>query len=230
MHGNDKTNIQLSKSLLRELPFYNVNNLVLSQVFSPNNSLTTNLPTLKYLDNYPGMCDLGLFNLNTASDANPDVNLNQQILRSQYYSRHKFNSLKKSQSNCITDTSFSMLHNNVRSLKRNLENFQTHLLQELDFNFSVIGITETKIRDDKFTDFNPEIVNYKFEFVPTPLASGGAGMYIRNDLSYTVLEKNSNKAFQALWVEIHFKSKSNIVCGVLYRQHNSPESFQACIF
>ena len=62
-----------------------------------------------------------------------------------------------------------MLHNNVRSLKRNLENFQTHLLQELDFNFSVIGITETKIRDDKFTDFNPEIVNYKFEFVPTPL-------------------------------------------------------------
>jgi hypothetical protein len=38
-----------------------------------------------------------------------------------------------------------MLHNNVRSLKRNLENFQTHLLQELDFNFSVIGITETKI-------------------------------------------------------------------------------------
>jgi hypothetical protein len=92
------------------------------------------------------MCDLqDLFNLNTASDANPDVNLNQQILQSEYYSPHKFNSLKKSQSNYITDTSFSMLHNNVRSLKRNLENFQTHLLQELDFNFSVIGITETEI-------------------------------------------------------------------------------------
>ena len=109
MHGNDKTNIQLSKSLLRELPFYNVNNLVLSQVFSPNNSWTTKLPTIKNLDNYPSMCDLGLFNLNTASDANPNVNLNQHILRSQYYSPHKFNSLKKSQSNCITDTSFSML-------------------------------------------------------------------------------------------------------------------------
>jgi hypothetical protein len=82
MHGNNKTNIQLSKSLLRELPFYNVNNLVLSQVFSHNNGLTTNLPTIKDLDNYPSMCDLGIFNLNTASDANPDVNLNQQILRS----------------------------------------------------------------------------------------------------------------------------------------------------
>ncbi len=53
MHGNDKTNTQLSKSLLRELPFYNVNNLVLSQVFSLNNSFTTNLPTIKDLDNYP---------------------------------------------------------------------------------------------------------------------------------------------------------------------------------
>ncbi len=64
------------------------------------------------------MCDLGLFNLNTASDGNPDVNINEQFLRSQYYSPHKFNSPKKSQSNCITDTSFSILHNNMRSLKR----------------------------------------------------------------------------------------------------------------
>jgi hypothetical protein len=31
--------------------------------------------------------------------------------------------------------------------------------------------------------------NYKFEFVPTPLASGGMGMYIRDNLKYTVLEK-----------------------------------------
>jgi hypothetical protein len=53
MHGNDKTNFQLSKSLLLEQPFSNVNNLVLSQVFSPNNTQTTNLPTIKDLDNYP---------------------------------------------------------------------------------------------------------------------------------------------------------------------------------
>jgi hypothetical protein len=103
------------------------------------------------------------------------------------------------------DTSFSILY--ITTWEAWNANFQTHLSHwELDFNFSVIGITETKIRDNKFTDFNPEIVNYKFEFVPTPLASGGAGMYIRNDLGYTVLEKNSNKAFQALWVEIHFKT------------------------
>jgi hypothetical protein len=113
-----------------------------------------------------------------------------------------------------------MLHNNVRSLKRNLENLQTHLLQELTFNFSVIGITETKIRDDFFY-FNPNMENYKFEFVPTPLASGVVGMYIHDNLKYTVLEKCSNKAFQALWVEIDFPDKSNIHGGANCPQKGS---------
>ena len=96
-----------------------------------------------------------------------------------------------------------MLHNNVRSLKRNLEDFQMHLSHQLNFNVSVIGITETKIGDSNFSNFNPEIPGYKFEFVPTPLASGGVGMYISNDLRYVVLERCSNNAFQALWVEIY---------------------------
>jgi hypothetical protein len=37
--------------------------------------------------------------------------------------------------------------------------------------------------------------NYKFESVPTPLASGGVGMYIHDNLKYTVLEKCSNTLF-----------------------------------
>ena len=89
----------------------------------------------------------------------------------------------------------SFFHNNVSSLKRNLENFQTH--------FSVIGVTETRIRNANSIDFNPEIPGYTFEYVPTPLSAGGVGIYIDSQLSYTVLEKSSNEAFQALWVEIH---------------------------
>jgi hypothetical protein len=58
------------------------------------------------------------------------------------------------------------------------------------------------------------------------LASDGVGMYIRNDLRYSVLEKCSNNAFQALWVELQISNGKNIICGVLYRQPNSPESFQ----
>ena len=60
----------------------------------------------------------------------------------------------------------------------------------------------------------------------TPLSAGGVGMYIDETLNYRVIEKNSNEAFQALWLEIDLGNKANAICGVLYRQHNSPDSFQ----
>ena len=51
-------------------------------------------------------------------------------------------------------------------------------------------------------------------------------MFIDENVKYRVIEKISSRAFQALWVELQFERKSNIICGVIYRQHNSPESFQ----
>ena len=78
---------------------------------------------------------------------------------------------------------FFLFHTNIRSLRRNLENFQRHLLEELDFSFNIIGITETRIKN-KFAnlDFNPAIPNYNFEYVLTPLSAGGVGMYIDEEL------------------------------------------------
>ena len=43
------------------------------------------------------------------------------------------------------DCSFSIFHNNISSLNRNLENLQTHVLDELNFHFDIIGVTETKL-------------------------------------------------------------------------------------
>ena len=124
------------------------------------------------------------------------------------------------------DKTFSIFHNNVRSLSRNLENLETHLLDELDFHFDLIGVTETKITNSNELMFNPNIAGYTFEYVPTPLASGGVGLFINEALNYEILEKTSNEAFQALWIEISFTQKKNIICGIIYRQHNSPEQFQ----
>ena len=50
-------------------------------------------------------------------------------------------------------------------------------------------------------------------------------MYINEKLNYTVIERTSNDAFQALLIEIHFETTKNIVCGIVYRQHNTPNSF-----
>ena len=34
------------------------------------------------------------------------------------------------------------------------------------------------------------------------------------------------EAFQALWIELESLKGKNVICGVIYRQHNSPEQFQ----
>ena len=88
-------------------------------------------------------------------------------------------------------------------------------------SFIPLSISETF----SFCLFNPSIANDNSEFVPTPLSAGGVGMYIDDNLQYKVIEKNTNEAFQALWLEIEFKTKRNIICGVVYRQHNSADRF-----
>ena len=72
----------------------------------------------------------------------------------------------------------------------------------------------------------PLISGYNFEFVATPLASGGVALFINEKHNYRVLEKTSNTAFQALWIEISPVKKESVICGIIYRQHNSPEGFQ----
>ena len=66
---------------------------------------------------------------------------------------------------------------------------------------------------------------YVLEHVPTPLASGGAGVFVDQSINYNVLEKTSNEAFRVLWVEISFVNHKNIVCGIIYDQHDSPDYF-----
>ena len=65
-----------------------------------------------------------------------------------------------------TSSTFSFLHNIVRSLKRNLDDFQVHLLDELQYRFNVIRVTENKTTED-----NPKIPCFLIKYVPTPLTS-----------------------------------------------------------
>ena len=109
-------------------------------------------------------------------------------------------------------------HNNVRSIRRNLENLVTHYLQEFDLHFSLIGLTETKITisNEEGTSNLAQIPGYAFEYVPTPLSSGGVGLFIDTTFHYRVLERITNEAFQALWIETLFEKQKNITCGVIY--------------
>ena len=169
---------------------------------------------------------IDIFSLNSVNNNFYDTDFSAIYpIRCKYYSPYSFSQLKNQLNEQRSQSHLSFFHDNVRSLKGNLENFQTHLLDERNFHFSVIGETETRIRNANSIDFNPEIPGYTFEYVPTPLSVDGAGMYIDSELRYTVLEKSSHEAFQALWVEIHQTNATNIICGVLHRQHSSDLSF-----
>jgi len=78
--------------------------------------------------------DLDIFSLNTSqnSNINPDFQCNNRICAN-YYSPSSFNVLKKSEPN----SSFSILHNNVRSLPLHFDDLQAHLLAELNFKFNI---------------------------------------------------------------------------------------------
>ena len=133
--------------------------------------------------------------------------------------------MKSKFSKSDVNSCFTLFHNNIVSLNSNLENLQTHILDELDFHFDIIGVSETKITNANVGLSVPNIPGYDIEFVPTPLASGGVALFIDDKHNYRILDKTSNEAFQTLWVEISFVKKKNIICGVLYRQHNTPDHF-----
>ena len=204
----------LVASLVCELPYVSVSDIV-SYHGQFNNVISNSLPTKKYLDKLSSLYDLDLFSLNIQNDINPNSDLFYENIKSHYYMPHSFSLLKNKLPR--NESNFSLLHNNVRSLRRNLENLQLHLLDKLNYSFSVIGVSETKISTVDSVNFDTSIPGYKFEYVPTPIASGGVGMYVKDSLNYTIIDKTSNEAFQALWIEFQLSRQPNIICGVVYR-------------
>ena len=99
-----------------------------------------------------------------------------------------------------TSSTFSFLQNIVRSLKRNLDDFQVHLLDGLQYRFNVIGVTETKTTED-----NPKIPGYLFEYVPTPLAARGIAL-CRQRLSFSC------------WI-LAYSRKTLLESSVIFAEH-----------
>ena len=219
----NKIELKIRKILLQQLPYYDTSIIATHGKF--NNLIDVELPSKFSLTNLPSLCDVNVFSLNSAQDgnANPNTNLDFSLIRSNYYSPHSFNEIKQK----IYDPyrTFSVIHNNLRSLQRNFENFHTHVLIELDFEFDIIGISETKITKANEPLSNVHLDRYNFEYVPTPLASGGVCLNIKSNFNYSVIKQTYTRAFQALWIEIHVPKKKNIICGIVYRQYNSPENF-----
>ena len=127
-----------------------------------NNSIISTQPTRNDFDKLASLYELSLFKFNTNLDPslNPCQNLSCYQIRSRYFSPHSFEQIKTKFSSSDRSTSFSVFHNSIVSLTANQETLQTHILDELDFQFDVIGISETKITNSNSDKSIPTIPGY----------------------------------------------------------------------
>ena len=80
------------------------------------------------------------------------------------------------------------------------------MLSELQFPFSEIGLSEIKFKVDKDIITNVNISDYDFISQPSLSNAEDVGLYVNNNLTFTVLSELSvisNVNFEALWIEIN---------------------------
>ena len=80
-----------SLKALQELLYYGVSDLISCQ--GQFNNTSCDLPTKKYVEKLSSLHDLDLFTLNVCENINPDLNLSNQCIQSNYSSPHSFHVL-----------------------------------------------------------------------------------------------------------------------------------------
>ena len=118
--------------------------------------------------------------------------------------------------------SFSVFHINIVSLSAHLDDLKT-LLDVLDHPFDIIGISETKIRENIEPITNLSLNGYNFEFSPTLSHFGGVGLYIKQGINYTKrvdLSKSIHNISESIFVELASKTGKKILVGCIYRHHS----------
>ena len=118
----------------------------------------------------------------------------------------------------------NLLQSNIR-LKRHLDKLTS--LYELDlFKINTLCNSDVNTIDNLFN----QCIHSRY-FSPHSFKEQNKYVIENDDDSFLIFHHNlirkntSNEAFQALWIELSFASKKNIICGIIYRQHNSPECF-----
>lgn len=157
-------------------------------------------------------------------EIDPDVNylnnINKNNINSKYYTEEEFNNtlLEPNKSQL-----FSLFHLNIRSIQKNILEFSSYL-ENLNHEFSIIGLTETWISDSSASLFN--LTGYlQRENYRKDKRGGGVSLYIKNNLDF--IERNDitimNNFIETLFIEIKKEHTSkNIIVGVIYKPPTSP--------
>lgn len=107
---------------------------------------------------------------------NLDADLNMPVDSNfSYYTFHEFHSNFDIFECLSSNQAFSLLHSNIRSLSGNFEHFTT-MLPELYFPFSVIGLSETKIKFGEQPLINMTSTRVRFGLSKHTLKCWGCGV------------------------------------------------------
>ena len=132
------------------------------------------------------------------------------------YSTHSFHNSYDIGECFNNNQCLATFHCNIRSVPANIDNLQ-HLLFKLSFPFSLIGITETKLKTNISPTINIEIQGYRFVSEPSLSNVGGVAFYIKNNLDFSIRSDISSTTidFETLWIEVNNGNHSNLLCGVV---------------
>ena len=125
---------------------------------------------------------------------------------------------------------FSVLHPNIRSIKKNFENFKL-FLNSINFTFTVICLSETWWDDLATIEKSLlELPNYNSTHQARGDCKGaGVSIYIHISLDFTVKSnlRINNKDIESVTIEILSEKKRNTLINALYRPPNGQiESFE----
>ena len=151
-------------------------------------------------------------NLLLDNNSDPDEN----SFKESYFTDTKYFSAEevKLKLSCSKSNSFSLLHLNIRSLQRNSDQL-TEFLDNLDFEFKVICISETWSSENVRCNSLYKIPNYNSinQIRGNGKAGGGVAMFIHNTLIYNMKPDLSinNVNIEALCIEIVTNNGKNIL-------------------
>ena len=121
-------------------------------------------------------------------DIDPDANYFNELNANIYqncnnYYEHSFSTIIQSSfKDAINPNVFSLCHINIRSMKANLTSFEI-CLQNLEFQFLVIGITETWLSDSNSDLYTIDGYNF-IETHRRERSGGGVGVFLRSNILY----------------------------------------------
>ncbi len=155
------------------------------------------------------------YNLNIQDDPNNEVhNLSNPC----YYSLEQLEDYV----NTDPPNNFSLMHVNIRSLYKNVDQLKS-CLSQLNKNISVIGLSETWLKDTSCKNYL-DIPGFNLETNKrNERVGGGVALYIVSNLCYTHRPdlKSNYKSLESIFVEIIPSGKQkNIIVGVIYKPPN----------